>query len=586
MPRLSISICILFHEKVEQTIECIGSFLASGVPIYVLNNNSSEPAREKLGDFCNGLGQVRILDSDVNLGVGVGRNRLIKETADEWLLFVDNDISMKTREWVNAIRNHIHSYPEAEVFVPRLFNVHEKNYVKYHNISISKNRALFNHVTDAVSNSFPGGASFVNRRLFRRLGLYDEEMFVGLEDFELCLRGVMAEAPVRARIVEDIELIHDHRQATLKTDREAVLTRYNVHTIENSFERLTLKHGLKLEHKWKPWVADQVKMMLGGETLWKIVTGRLGKLLRRIIESREVAKSVPQSCTLFMTDKCNLRCAGCSRSMTGVKPCKEMKLDTVKKMLSLYPSIKSYCVAGLGEPTLCLDFVNVVDYLKEKGKYVGIITNGTNLNELLALRYGADYISISLYGYDEESYRSYCGENVFNKVISNFKELKERYKNVGFSYIINRQNYGEFGKVLLLCDHLRPDFLHLVNYLVYDVNNKDEINKIITIKDKDIIETLRRLSKGRQYVKLQPHFIDPDNPEYNCRSYERIINLDGEGNIGGCQRQKQPDVAYGNIFRDSDPYNCHEMMTLRRKLGTPCFLHDECKFCFGNWARS
>jgi len=38
-----------------------------------------------------------------------------------------------------------------------------------------------------------------------------------------------------------------------------------------------------------------------------------------------------------------------------------------------------------------------------------------------------------------------------------------------------------------------------------------------------------------------------------------MINLDGDGNIGGCQRQIPPDTSFGNIFTDKDPYNSLEM---------------------------
>ena len=129
MSEESLAVCILFHEKPDQTSECIDSFLASGINVYVLNNDSSASAREKVGTYCTPHKQVKIIDSEVNLGVGIGRNRLIEETTEEWLLFVDNDITMKTAEWKEVVLRHIRKRPEMEVWLPKLFNVHEGDYL-------------------------------------------------------------------------------------------------------------------------------------------------------------------------------------------------------------------------------------------------------------------------------------------------------------------------------------------------------------------------------------------------------------------------------------------------------------------------
>ena len=93
--KIDLAVCILFYEKLDQTIECIQRFLPSGVNIYILNNGSSPVSRNSLGTFCNGYKQIKIFDSNANLGVAVGRNFLITHTTEEWLLFVDNDIIIR-----------------------------------------------------------------------------------------------------------------------------------------------------------------------------------------------------------------------------------------------------------------------------------------------------------------------------------------------------------------------------------------------------------------------------------------------------------------------------------------------------------
>ena len=595
---IDLAVCILFYEKLEQTIECISSFLPSGVPLYVLNNGSSRPARKGLQEFCAQYGQVRIIDSDVNLGVGVGRNRIISESTEAWLLFVDNDITIRTHDWVERIRQHREHDRAVEAFIPRVYSVDEKCYLTFHAFTLAGKEVKFKDSTGGETNSFPGGASFVNRRLFERLGLYDQQMFVGVEDYEFAIRGIMKGEPVRAKVIGDIELYHDHRRIKQEGDRKAVLARYNIGSIERSFERIKEKHGVTLQSKWKIWAFIQSKKMVQRDSaLSKMVDKGIiyffqkAALLNflRVFLLNSIAllrkRSAPRSCTLYMTDLCNLKCGSCSRQTTGVRTVGEMTLDTVQRVVSLYPSVNSYCVAGFGEPTLCSDFVRIVDFLKMKKKYVGIITNGTNLDKLLSLQFDPDYISISLYGFNNESYAAYCGVPAFDKVASNFTILRERYKNVGFSYIMSRETYTSLDKILSLCESLNPRFVHLLNYLVYDPMSEEENRKIITVKDKDIIRRIDELCENRKYVTLKPSYVDLDNPKLHCNSYNDVINLDGEGNIGGCQRKIQPDPRFGNIFKEEDPFNSPEMRRLRDKPKTGCYAHDECKTCFAHWAK-
>jgi len=319
-----------------------------------------------------------------------------------------------------------------------------------------------------------------------------------------------------------------------------------------------------------------------------ILKKRITEKIKKTINIFSLKKrTIPKTCGLFMTDRCNFKCRGCRRGILNVTDSKEMELNTVKKLLSLYPSIKSFTVAGFGEPTLCEEFVEIVKFLKENGKKVYIITNGTNIGKILQLNCKAKQISVSLYGYDTNSYIAYTGVNAYNRVIENFLQLKGKLENVGFSYILTKSNYRNLDKIIALCDKLQPDFLHLINYLAYDYNNIEEVQKIITVKDTQIINYIDEMCAGKDYIKIKPVYIDFENPKFNCNSYDYVVNLDGEGNVGGCMRQIPPDSSFGNIFKESGPFNSTEMKRLRRLQHTMARTkkppHKECHYCFGNW---
>ena len=603
----NLAVCILFYEKLEQTIECIKSFLLSGVNIYILNNGSSPSARQALGQFCDNYKRIKIFDSNINLGVGVGRNYLISHTMEEWLLFVDNDITMKTSDWLQRFAHHVSQCSDIEVFIPILFNVQENYYSSYPPFKIVGNNVIRDKkIVNDLTNSFPGGASFVNRKLFEQLGLYDDKMFVGLEDYEFCIRGICLGKPAKACLIHDIELVHDHRHTKKTEDRKALLTRYDVNLFEESYNRIVEKYNLILEGDWVNWSADIIERILkkdnystkkdwklgifnqpkrtGWKSIKKVVSFILPRRAKEILRKMlHLNIPLPSSCSLFMTDRCNFKCRGCYRSVIGVMESKEMTVTTVRKLLSLYPSLNSFTVAGLGEPTLCPNFGDIVNFLRKNKKHVGVITNGTNLNKLLGLTYKPSYISISLKGYDNKSYLAYTGVAAYDRVIETFFSVKAKFKNVGFSYMLNKTNYKDLEKLLPLCDNLKPDFLHLTNYLVYDPSVPEEVQKIITVKDSEIIDYISKICVGRDYIRLKPVYIDFDNPKYNCRSYDYKINLGGDGNIGGCQRQIPPNISFGNVFIDNDPYNSLKMRNLRNLARNKSYPHKECRFCFGNW---
>jgi len=292
----------------------------------------------------------------------------------------------------------------------------------------------------------------------------------------------------------------------------------------------------------------------------------------------------PRYCSLFMTEICNLKCKGCRRSTVEQHRSNELKLDTIKQLLKSYPGIKSFCIAGQGEPTLCSNFVEIVDYLKSRNKYVLIVTNGTNTEKFNMLQTKPDRISISLYGYDNQSYLSYCGANIYERIVENFKLLKSKFNNVGFSYIVNRENYEDLEKIINFCDNVKPEFLTINNYLAYDPDNFEETNKIITVNDKEIVNFINNICKNKAYIDAKPEYIDINKPIFKCSSYHTTINLDGNGNISCCLSQIPPDADFGNIFNDKNPFNSETINNLRKQNYVKnCFAHENCKYCFRNW---
>jgi GT2 family glycosyltransferase len=259
-----VAVAILFFERAAQTVECIRSFLPAGVPIYVLNNGSSAAETRRLEAAVRRDPAVTLLHARRNVGVSAGRNRLVRSSREPWLFFADNDATMRTRSWRAAFRAHAAAHPRTEVFLPRLFNVHDRSYERPVRLTLRGRELRVDVARGVTTNCFPGGACLVKRTLFERLGLFDERMFVGFEDYELAIRGLLRPPAVRVRTLDDVELAHEHRPATTRVERAAARVRYSPRHIAHSHRRLTSKHGITFPTGWPGWAARQLAFIGAG----------------------------------------------------------------------------------------------------------------------------------------------------------------------------------------------------------------------------------------------------------------------------------------------------------------------------------
>ena len=258
-----IGILILFYNKLLQTIECINSFLPSGQRVYVLNNGSHPAQWKKLQTIFRDQPTISLLDAGKNLGVSGGRNYLINASTEEWLFAVDNDITIRpVSGWVKMMGAFLLTEPRARIICPAIYNVHEQAWCNQLRVNKRGNTVDIMSGHYAVTNCFPGGASIVHRSIFDQYGLWDDEMFVGFEDYEFALRAMVdGSEGLKAFSCISIELVHDHQfQRSLK-DKEAVRQRYNEEKLKVSYERIVKKHAIVFEHEWQWWCRKQVSDM-------------------------------------------------------------------------------------------------------------------------------------------------------------------------------------------------------------------------------------------------------------------------------------------------------------------------------------
>jgi O-antigen biosynthesis protein len=262
--RANFDVGVLFYNRARQTLDCIRSFLNKEVEptVVILDQDSDAEQRVFLEDALAGLANTQFVTSARNIGVAAGRNRICRESSSEWILFVDNDLTLNTRDGVSLISSALQNADRIDAFSPRILNVHENRFADRLQIVRANGRLQIAALgpNAATTNMFAGGAVVLRRSLLLNRP-YDERYFIGFEDFDLALDAFTEDRPLRVESLDCVTLVHKHMPVISGPDILATRTRYSIPSIRKSFARLARKFGDELFPGWEAWTEHQQRQM-------------------------------------------------------------------------------------------------------------------------------------------------------------------------------------------------------------------------------------------------------------------------------------------------------------------------------------
>ena len=312
--------------------------------------------------------------------------------------------------------------------------------------------------------------------------------------------------------------------------------------------------------------------------------------------------SQPTQATLYLTDSCNLKCPWCLRQggMAEVSPAPPFDATIVDELIRRFPSVKSVCLCGFGEPLLHPNIGSIIDRCKKYGLWVGLITNGTLLTNVLPtlLKHRPHSLSISLNAATPEEHAAETGvPSAWNAVMAGIQQLRA-WRNdqlarlstdtafpVHLSRVCTAQNIGGIPAFLELAENLGIILsVDLHNILPHDVSTPEKekafLEQVLTVKHREQIEQLKSLP-GAHLVRNWPVPIDPDCPVRRCESPFCTISIDGNRSVNCCNSVMPPQKEYGNI-RDPKVWQSSHFQQMRLMFAEP-ELPNWCKLCFRNY---
>ena len=202
---LELSIIILNYNTADLTVNCINSINdqykkeleEEKFEIVVVDNNSIDDSLEKLQKMK--VKNLRIVKSDENLGFSKGCNLGAKNAEGENFLFLNSDTEIKDQGF-NKMVSFLKENEKIGILGGKLKNIDGTNQLsagKFYNVFylflmlIGSNKLLRESPDEIKRVNWVSGASLmIKKTLFQKLEGFDKEIFMYVEDMELCYRAL------------------------------------------------------------------------------------------------------------------------------------------------------------------------------------------------------------------------------------------------------------------------------------------------------------------------------------------------------------------------------------------------------------
>jgi GT2 family glycosyltransferase len=196
---MKLSIIILNYNTPKLVIDCISSitrFLKKDYEIIIVDNGSHTPVtKQELKKFPN----TTLIEQEINLGFGGGNNLGARQAKGDYLWILNSDTMLVDASIMNLI-SWMDGRPDVGIASPLLFLDPEcrqpqrdmyADFQSLHTLVTRKNRRRYTPDSEGVAivDMVVGAAMVVRSDLYRELGGFDENIFMYLEDDDLCKRA-------------------------------------------------------------------------------------------------------------------------------------------------------------------------------------------------------------------------------------------------------------------------------------------------------------------------------------------------------------------------------------------------------------
>jgi hypothetical protein len=196
-----VSVVIVNYNGKELLQQCMNSALNSDYPNFeaiLVDNGSTDGSVKLVKELFGDDPRVKLILNGRNLGAATGRNMGSRMAKGEYLAFLDNDTKVDSL-WLKEAIGLMERGPTIGAIQCKLLLMNERDKFDYAGDYLSQygfliQRASFGEVDngqlDKVAEIFSAKSAgmIVRRDVFNRIGGFDEDYFVYVEETDLCWR--------------------------------------------------------------------------------------------------------------------------------------------------------------------------------------------------------------------------------------------------------------------------------------------------------------------------------------------------------------------------------------------------------------
>ena len=231
---MKLSIIVINYNTKDLTLKCIDSIFKEykkeiengSFELILIDNASPDGSGKKLLDLFKNKNGITFIESKENLGFGGGNNKAAKIARGEYLLFLNSDTEVLDGGLLGMIE-FLGKNERTGILGARLENIdgsNQKSAVKFYNLpnlflmllGFERFGLLRTSPAKISRVDWVSGASLMIRNdLFEKLGGFDKNLFMYIEDMELCYRAQKANFDVF--FYPNIKIVHKELGSGNKT---------------------------------------------------------------------------------------------------------------------------------------------------------------------------------------------------------------------------------------------------------------------------------------------------------------------------------------------------------------------------------
>lgn len=262
--------------------------------------------------------------------------------------------------------------------------------------------------------------------------------------------------------------------------------------------------------------------------------------LQEVYDLHWKERRIPIIGTIEITYQCNLKCVHCYADERHIAP--YMPYEEIIRLVDEMADAGTFflTISG-GDPLVHPDFERIYRYIRNKGIFVEVFTNGTLITEEIArlfYEYPPVNVDITVYGASNETYQRVTGmKDGYSRVIRGIDHLRDHGIHFTLKTSALRENADDISAIRDLAKSMNVSFRY--SFQVAPTIEGNTYNYVHRLSPQEIVERESCDPERADFWRQKDKVIIEDVPYgelpvYNCKTAKFTFCISAEGLLSGC----------------------------------------------------